>query len=247
MRYTETNRQDYLMKKLPITFSILLSLFIGSAHASKADVLKTLEKLGYDETNSKISDSPISNMKKALTPDGTFYITDDGKFLTQGPIYNMQGSTPENIENSTNLKLIDSIKKDAIVYKAKDQKYVIYVFTDYTCTYCKKLHEEINSYLDLGISVHYFAFPRQGLNSQVAIDMQSIWSAKDRKAAFDNAYKGGKISPAASMVPFVEMQFDIGRQLGISGTPAMVLPNGQLLAGYVPAEQLIKILNKSDK
>ncbi|GAA5112355.1 bifunctional protein-disulfide isomerase/oxidoreductase DsbC [Orbus sasakiae] len=235
------------MKKLTITLSILSSLLIGQAHASDADIMSTLEKLGYSKENIQITNTPVDSMKSVTTPDGVFYVTEDGKFLTQGPIYDMRGATPQNIANADNLKLISTIEKDAIVYQAKDEKYAIYVFTDYTCSYCKKLHQEIDSYLDLGISVHYFAFPRQGLDSQVAKDMQSIWSTKDRKEAFDNAYKGGKISPASSMVPYVQMQFNVGRKLGISGTPAIILPNGQLLSGYVPANELINILNRNSK
>lgn len=235
------------MKKLTITLSILSSLLIGQAHASDADIMSTLEKLGYSKENIQITNTPVDSMKSVTTPDGVFYVTEDGKFLTQGPIYDMRGATPQNIANADNLKLISTIEKDAIVYQAKDEKYAIYVFTDYTCSYCKKLHQEIDSYLDLGISVHYFAFPRQGLDSQVAKDMQSIWSTKDRKEAFDNAYKGGKISPASSMVPYVQMQFNVGRKLGISGTPAIILPNGQLLSGYVPANELIKILDRNSK
>lgn len=235
------------MKKLTITLSILSSLLIGQAHASDADIMSTLEKLGYSKENIQITNTPVDSMKSVTTPDGVFYVTEDGKFLTQGPIYDMRGATPQNIANADNLKLISTIEKDAIIYQAKDEKYAIYVFTDYTCSYCKKLHQEIDSYLDLGISVHYFAFPRQGLDSQVAKDMQSIWSTKDRKEAFDNAYKGGKISPASSMVPYVQMQFNVGRKLGISGTPAIILPNGQLLSGYVPANELINILNRNSK
>jgi len=56
---------------------------------------------------------------------------------------------------------------------------------------------------------------------------------------------GGKISPATSAVPYIKMQFDIGRKIGLSGTPGIILPNGQLLAGYVPASELIKILDKT--
>lgn len=243
----KTHNRTHLMKKLTITLSILSSLLIGQAHASDADIMSTLEKLGYSKENIQITNTPVDSMKSVTTPDGVFYVTEDGKFLTQGPIYDMRGATPQNIANADNLKLISTIEKDAIVYQAKDEKYAIYVFTDYTCSYCKKLHQEIDSYLDLGISVHYFAFPRQGLDSQVAKDMQSIWSTKDRKEAFDNAYKGGKISPASSMVPYVQMQFNVGRKLGISGTPAIILPNGQLLSGYVPANELINILNRNSK
>jgi len=77
--------------------------------------------------------------------------------------------------------------------------------------------------------------------------MQSIWSVTDRKTAFDNAYKGNSISPANSMVPYVTQQFNVGKKLGIGGTPALVLPDGQLVSGYVPADKLIEILKKKAK
>lgn len=231
------------MKKLISTLTIVLGASISVAHASDADILNTLNKLGYPTTDIKIESSPIASIKTVISPAGVLYITEDGQFITPGPIFSMQGDKPENIANPYNAKLIASIDKNAIVYQAENEKYVISVFTDYTCTYCKKLHQEIQSYLDAGISVHYFAFPRQGLNSQVAKDMQSIWSAVDRKAAFDNAYKGGTITPASSLVPFVKTQYEVGRQIGLTGTPAIVLQNGQLLSGYVPAAELIKVLD----
>lgn len=53
-----------------------------------------------------------------------------------------------------------------IVYKAPDEKHVITVFTDITCGYCHKLHEEMKDYNALGITVRYLAFPRQGLESR---------------------------------------------------------------------------------
>lgn len=54
------------------------------------------------------------------------------------------------------------------------------VFTDITCGYCHKLHEEMKDYNALGITVRYLAFPRQGLESQAEQDMKSIWCAKDK-------------------------------------------------------------------
>lgn len=224
---------------------ILTSLVLSSAYASDADIFATFDKIGYNKSDVSISDTPMPNMKSVSTPGGKFYISNDGQFLTQGPIYNMSGKKPENIANSDNLKLISTIAKDAIIYQAPNEKYRVYVFSDYTCVYCKKLHSEIQSYLDKGISIYYFAFPRAGLDSDVAKNMQSIWSVKDRNAAFDNAYKDGKITPATSMVPYVKMQYEVGHKLGLSGTPAIILPNGELLAGYVPADKLLEILEQT--
>lgn len=233
------------MKKLVISLS--LALISTSVLATNADITNTMEKLGFSSKEITIENNPVKGLKSVTTPDGIFYVTDDGKFLTQGPIYNLEGSEPVNIANSNNLKLMKSIEKDAIVYQAPNEKYVISVFTDYTCHYCKLLHENINQYLDAGISVHYFAFPRAGADSEVGKNMQSIWSVVDRKAAFEDAYKGNKISPANSMIPYVTQQFNVGKKLGISGTPALVLPDGQLVSGYVPANKLIEILKNKAK
>lgn len=229
------------MKKLVICLG--LALISSSVLANNNEIAKALDKFGYDSKESKIFDSPIKDFKSVSTPEGIVYVSKDGKFLIQGSIFDLQGDEPENIANSTNLSLIKSIEKDAIIYKAKNEKYIISVFTDYTCHYCKLLHENIDKYLEAGISVHYFAFPRAGANSDVGKNMQSIWSMADRKAAFDNAYKGNTISPASSMIPYVTQQFNVGKKLGIGGTPAIVLPNGQLVSGYVPADKLIEFLD----
>ncbi|MCX8575317.1 MULTISPECIES: bifunctional protein-disulfide isomerase/oxidoreductase DsbC [unclassified Gilliamella] len=231
------------MKKLVLG----LALISTSVLAGNSDITDTMSKLGYENKDLKITNTPVKGLKSVVTPDGTFYVTDDGKYLTQGPIYNVEGDEPKNIANSTNLALMKTIEKDAIIYKAKDEKYVISVFTDYTCHYCKLLHENIDQYLNNGISVHYFAYPRAGADSEVGKNMQSIWSVADRKAAFDKAYKGDPITPATSDVPYVTQQFNVGRQLGISGTPSIVLSDGQLIPGYVPADKLIEILKNTAK
>lgn len=231
------------MKKLVLG----LALISTSVLAGNNDITDTMSKLGYENKDLKITNTPVKGLKSVVTPDGTFYVTDDGKYLTQGPIYNVEGDEPKNIANSTNLALMKTIEKDAIIYKAKDEKYVISVFTDYTCHYCKLLHENIDQYLNNGISVHYFAYPRAGADSEVGKNMQSIWSVADRKAAFDKAYKGDSITPATSDVPYVTQQFNVGRQLGISGTPSIVLSDGQLIPGYVPADKLIEILKNTAK
>lgn len=233
------------MKKVIVSLSLMGALFAGNAFADNRDVVAALNKIGVPTTGIKITDTPISGLKSALTSEGIFYVSNDGKYLSQGPIYNVQGNAPQNIANSINASLVNSIAKDAIVYKANNEKYVISVFTDVTCGYCKKLHEQVADYNKLGITIRYFAYPRQGLDSQTAKDMQSIWSAADRKQAFDSAYKGGRISPANSMVPFVKNHYQVGRQLGISGTPAIILADGQLVSGYVPPEDLKKMLDQN--
>jgi thiol:disulfide interchange protein DsbC len=40
----------------------------------------------------------------------------------------------------------------------------------------------------------------------------------------------------------VDSQYELGGRLGVTGTPALITENGQLMPGYVPAAQLAKRL-----
>ncbi len=60
------------------------------------------------------------------------------------------------------LKQLNALEKEMIVCTNNaEEKHVITVFTDITCGYCHKLHEQMADYNALGITVRYLAFPRQ--------------------------------------------------------------------------------------
>ena len=40
----------------------------------------------------------------------------------------------------------------------------------------------------------------------------------------------------------VENHFEIGRRIGVTGTPAIITQTGLLLPGYIPANELIGII-----
>ena len=54
-----------------------------------------------------------------------------------------------------------------IIYKSQRGSHVITVFTDITCPYCLKLHNENKALNDKGITVRYLAFPAQRPDSAV--------------------------------------------------------------------------------
>jgi thiol:disulfide interchange protein DsbC len=73
------------------------------------------------------------------------------------------------VENTTEQAILKGVREFAaktksIEYKSANEKYRLAVFTDITCGYCQKLHHDLQSYLDAGISIKFLAFPRAGLN-----------------------------------------------------------------------------------
>nr|QBC17906.1 HisDsbCTEV_GFP [Cloning vector pT5DsbCGFP]QBC17913.1 HisDsbCTEV_GFP [Cloning vector pT7DsbCGFP] len=216
-------------------------------HGSSGDdaaIQQTLAKMGIK--SSDIQPAPVAGMKTVLTNSGVLYITDDGKHIIQGPMYDVSGTAPVNVTNKMLLKQLNALEKEMIVYKAPQEKHVITVFTDITCGYCHKLHEQMADYNALGITVRYLAFPRQGLDSDAEKEMKAIWCAKDKNKAFDDVMAGKSVAPASCDVDIAD-HYALGVQLGVSGTPAVVLSNGTLVPGYQPPKEMKEFLDEHQK
>jgi len=143
------------MKKSLMMFTLLAATLSGMAHADDAAIKQSLAKLGVQST--EIQPAPVSGMKTVLTNSGVLYVTDDGKHIIQGPMYDVSGAQPVNVTNQLLMTHLNALEKEMIVYKAAQEKHVITVFTDITCGYCHKLHEEMADYNALGITVRYLA------------------------------------------------------------------------------------------
>ena len=231
------------MKKSLMMFT-LLAAFSSAVQADDAAIKQTLAKLGVQST--EIQPSPISGMKTVLTNSGVLYVTEDGKHMIQGPLYDVSGAQPINTTNSMLMTHLNALEKEMIVYKAANEKHVITVFTDITCGYCHKLHEQMADYNALGITVRYLAFPRQGMQSEAADNMKAIWCAKDRNKAFDDAMAGKGVKAASCDIDIAD-QYALGVQFGVSGTPAIVLSNGYVVPGYQGPQEMKTFLNEHKK
>lgn len=228
------------MKKTFLLFSLLVSALSGVAHADDAAIKQSLQKLGIDEAD--IRPAPVAGLKTVLTDSGVLYVSEDGRHVLQGSLYDISKAQPVNVTNKLLMEKLNGLQDQMIVFKAPEEKHVITVFTDITCGYCHKLHEEMKDYNALGITVRYLAFPRQGLQSKAAREMKSIWCAKDRAKAFDNAMKGGKVEPASCDIDMAG-QYHLGVQFGINGTPAIILNDGTLIPGYQGPKEMKKMLD----
>ncbi|MGF2254405.1 bifunctional protein-disulfide isomerase/oxidoreductase DsbC [Yersinia ruckeri] len=228
------------MKKSLLLLPFLMASLVGLAHADDTAIYNTLKKL--DIKNVEIQPSPIAGLSTVVTESGVLYISADGKNLLQGPLYDVSGAQPVNVTNQLLRKKLEALSGEMIVYKAPQEKHVITVFTDITCGYCHKLHEEISDYNALGITVRYLAFPRQGLSSQAEKDMRSIWCTANRNKSFDAAMKGDAISPATCKTDIAK-HYQLGVQFGIQGTPAIVLQDGSVVPGYQGPKEMLAMLN----
>ena len=71
--------------------------------------------------------------------------------------------------------------------------------------------------------------------------MTSAWCNSNRKSAITKLKLGEDITKLNCDNP-VEQHFNAGRLMGVSGTPTIILEDGRMLTGYIPSEDLIKII-----
>jgi thiol:disulfide interchange protein DsbC len=213
---------------------------------SNQDMAKKFEKLLPFKVN-KIVDAPVANFYQLESEKGIFYATRDGEYIFSGSLHNFS----DGLLNLTALRQRElasdqmiAIQDELIVFPAKNEKYRVTVFTDPTCGYCRKLHSEIEQYNALGITIAYAAFPRAGINSDMDKILKNVWCSKNQNQAITNA-KNDIAVPHATCNNPVDQMYSIGESLGVNGTPAIILPNGDMVPGYRPAQQLLQTLESA--
>ena len=226
---------------------------VAAANDAEQAIRKSLQSLESQVPVDSIAASPVNGLYEVKLKGGrVLYASADGQFLMQGYLFQIQDGKPINLtekaERVAIAKTINAIPAaEMVVYPAKGEtKSHITVFTDTTCPYCHKMHAEIPELNKLGIEVRYLAFPRQGLGSSGDQQLQAVWCSTDRKAAMDKMVDGKEIKAAKCENP-VSKQFQMGQSIGVNGTPAIVLEDGQVIPGYQPAPQVAKLALTASK
>jgi thiol:disulfide interchange protein DsbC len=185
-----------------------------------------------------IAPAPIPGFRQAIVGGQVVYVSDDGKYLMQGTLYDVRGrrDMAEDALKALRRKLVATVPvSDRIA--SKDPKYTVTVFTDVECGYCRKFHSQIADYNRLGISVQYLAFPRMGLGSPDFRKMEAVWCSADRRQALTDA-KNDRQVPYRNCTNPVTMEYELGRRAGLTGTPMVLAPDGTQLGGYLAPQQL---------
>ncbi|HEY6941855.1 DsbC family protein [Dokdonella sp.] len=189
-----------------------------------------------------IEQAPLPGFRQVIVGGQMVYVSDDGKYLMQGTLYDTKGKrdlTAARLAVDTKRK-VDAVPADKrIVFAPSGKpKYKVTVFTDIDCGYCRKLHSQVAEYNQRGIELDYLFFPRSGLNTPSFDKAVSVWCAKDRKSAFTAAKSGANPAPLKCDNPVAE-QYTLGTQVGVNATPAIYAPDGTHIGGYLPPDEML--------
>jgi thiol:disulfide interchange protein DsbC len=221
----------------------LFNLSVADTGAQEA-ITKSLSKIFPGVTPDKIAPSPMEGVSEVLIGPRLMYVSNDGKYLLQGSLIDLKTRTDIGEERRDGIRLDalnDLGEEKMIVFPAKEQKHVITVFTDIDCGYCRKLHDEMDKYNEMDITVRYLMFPRAGIDSPSYKKAVTVWCSKDQQDAMTRS-KSGENLPNVTCDNPVKEEYELGQLIGVRGTPAIVMEDGAMLPGYVPAARLVKAL-----
>jgi thiol:disulfide interchange protein DsbC len=188
-----------------------------------------------------VNHSPVDGWYTIQKGSIVAYISADGRYLLQGDLIdlNHQVNLSEEARNESRRELLASVTDDqTIVFAPPDVKYRVTVFTDVECTYCRRLHSQIKEYMAEGIEVRYLLYPRSGPASRSWNTSEEVWCSPDRQNALTMAKLDRKFETSKCDASIVQHHYLMGQDVGLAGTPAILLDDGTLIAGYVPPQQL---------
>lgn len=227
------------------------------APALEASIRKTLtEQLGPVPVQ-KIKVSELEGFYEVFVSGQMIYISHDQKFLFPGPLLKVEQGQLVNLSQNSlrqldherapeRAEIMAQVKEDnMVVFRAPQEKYVVDVFTDVDCAYCRRLHQNMEGYLERGITIRYLAFPRAGVGSGAYNKLVSVWCSKDRQSAMDDAKLRNKFDIKECDNPVAD-QYSLTRKLGLNGTPALILSDGELISGFLEPDKLEEYLTKRD-
>jgi thiol:disulfide interchange protein DsbC len=227
--------------------SRILPLFLivpfASAIADEGmDVVEAkLRTLAPSATTIAISETPVDGLLQAQINSDIVYISNDGQYLMQGTLFDIDArvNLTDQAKSDVRRVLLEQLDQpQAISFTPEGEPvHKLMVFTDIDCGYCRKLHEEMDEYLEKGIEIDYMAYPRAGIGSPSYDKFVSVWCADDQQAALTLAKAGNDPEPKQCDNPVLE-QFELGQQLGVTGTPALITSDGTLIPGYMQPEML---------
>ncbi len=234
-----------------VTVGMLISVFaVTSVVAGEKEDIARIKVVVAKEMKGAIPTSinrtPIAGLYEVMVPPRIFYLSGDARYAFNGDILDLEKDVniSEQQRGKARRTILNSLdESQMIVFAPKDVKYTVSAFTDIDCGYCRKLHSEIKQYNDLGIKIRYLSFPRAGIGSDSYKKAVTVWCSADRKQAITDA-KAGKSLPEKDCPNPVAQQYQLGQMLGVSGTPTLIFPDGQVLPGYVPPKKLLEMLER---
>mgnify|MGYP001235823413 FL=1 len=251
--YTLRNLALWVCRERVLWMPLMCALWITGASAQEVEdrmgaALSAFagQPIGIES----VRPSPAPGIVEVQVINGPLlYATEDGGyFFLNGDLHQVSVSGAVNLtEERRSLARKEQLAavslEDMVVFSPKGEtRDYVSVFTDVTCFYCQKLHREVDQLNAKGVEVRYLAFPRGGINSDGAKKLATAWCADDQQTTLTELKAGMDLPVNDCADSPIAAQYQLGQEMGVSGTPAIITSSGMMIPGYRPAADLIVAL-----
>ncbi len=234
-----------ISKKIISVGLVCASLYGCNKPSNTPDQLKEQLKKeipGLEQIDA-INKSPIDGVSEVVVGRKIFYVTNDGKYLIFGNVIDVASKKSITEQRMQELSRLDWSKLPlelAIKEVNGNGSRKIAVFSDPDCPYCQMFEKQVVPNLK-DTTIYTFMFPLP-MHKNAKSDAIKIWCSKDRSSTWTAWMRDKKPLPTDTSCDISELEkvIKFGQETAqIDGTPAIVLENGQLLPGMLPADQLM--------
>lgn len=240
--------QSVLLAALVVT----APLAMAGAPVDKAQLEKlraVLEVPSMGLTVGSVKTSEIPGLYEVQFTNGPLvYSTEQGDYFILGDLFSVgpEGyvNLAEKRRDGERVAKLDAVaEEDMIVFSPEGEpRAYISVFTDVTCFYCQKLHKEVPELNKRGVEVRYLAYPRAGVGSDGYKQLASAWCADNPQDTLTKLKNKQTVPEKVCPDNPIAKQYQLGQELGVRGTPAIITQSGQMIPGYQSADELVVTL-----
>ena len=197
----------------------------------------------------------LAGQGMVVTAEGDYAVV--GDLFALATITNLSSEYRNEQIASLAIQEIGSINPDILVSFPANENVpelgTIWVFTDPTCPYCRRLHEQQEQLAAAGVTLEYIPYPRSGLGGERDYQqLLQIMCADDSAQAMHDFKTGGNTEQYAlsgdttDCSAAVANGYAIGQRIGISGTPFIIKSTGGVIPGFNSAAAIIQQMRSAN-
>jgi thiol:disulfide interchange protein DsbC len=178
---------------------------------------------------------------------GLIYIDLPKKHLISGSVLDLvskKNITQEKLSELNKVNVSQIPLKDALVIGDRNAKQKVIVFTDPDCPYCGKLHAETKKLVaerkDIAFYVKMFPL---AMHPGAYEKAKAIVCEKSLRL-LDEAFENKQLPAAKCKTTVIDENIKLANKLGITGTPALIMPDGRVVSGFHDAQSIKNLIDK---
>ncbi len=171
------------------------------------------------------------------------YTNGEAEFIFQGALLDSktrQDLTEASLQDLNKMAIEDFPLDKAIKLVKGDGSRKVVVFEDPNCPFCKRMHKTLDEVSN--VTIYSMMMPILSPDSRTTAEY--LWCADDPAKALNDWMLHDKKPVAKTCDNPLDELLALGQSLGIRGTPASYFSNGQMMSGWMPADQLNAMLDQ---